>query len=135
VVPASRVLPGDGYEDYVKPFRTAEDMHVVGAILAHVLAVGHRNGFPRDLLEETAATLAALRALANERWSDPSVHVALAGVLRSARRILEASDPHWDNVDADVRDRWRRDRGLLSVAEVARGLRTEAAWRKLAAVS
>ncbi len=35
-------LPGDGYLRYVKPFRTIEDIHVVGATLGYVLGWAHR---------------------------------------------------------------------------------------------
>ena len=37
-VEASAVLPGDGYADYVKPFRTIEDAHVHCALLGYLVA-------------------------------------------------------------------------------------------------
>jgi len=36
-VDAAALLPGDGYERYVKPFRTLEDAHVTLAVLAYLL--------------------------------------------------------------------------------------------------
>ena len=33
----SSLLPGDGYDTYVKPFRTLEDIHVTAAVLAYLL--------------------------------------------------------------------------------------------------
>src|SRR4051812_18894114 len=40
--------PGDGYDRYLKPFRTVEDCHVHAAVLAYVLGVARRSGWPRD---------------------------------------------------------------------------------------
>ena len=36
-VSASALLPHDGYDAYVKPFRTIEDLHVTLAVLAYLL--------------------------------------------------------------------------------------------------
>lgn len=33
-------LPGDGYADYLKPFRTVEDLHVLAAVLGQLVRVG-----------------------------------------------------------------------------------------------
>jgi hypothetical protein len=74
----------------------------------------------------TAGSLAAMDARA------PSVHVALAGLLATAKRQVAELEPCWERCDASERARWTRDRALLTVAEKVRGLRAEAAWRALA---
>src|SRR5262245_25603109 len=38
-VSAGDLLPGDGYDDYLKPFRTIEDLHVHGALLGYLIGV------------------------------------------------------------------------------------------------
>ena len=38
------VLPGDGYDDALKPFRTIEDIHVTAAVLGWAIGVGRSNG-------------------------------------------------------------------------------------------
>lgn len=45
-VPAASVLEGDGYELYMKPFRTVEDIHVLGAALGYCLAAARDAGWP-----------------------------------------------------------------------------------------
>ncbi len=40
------LLPGDGYDAYVKPFRSIEDMHVTLAVLAYLLREARQRGWP-----------------------------------------------------------------------------------------
>jgi hypothetical protein len=51
-IAAGQLLPGDGYAEYVKPFRTLEDTHVTAAVLAYVVALAFRYDWPRSLREE-----------------------------------------------------------------------------------
>src|SRR5262245_15884264 len=62
--PVLAVLPGDGYDDYLKPFRTIEDAHVFGAVLAWVLGVARRSGWPHEACERIVAVLIVLREVA-----------------------------------------------------------------------
>jgi acyl-CoA dehydrogenase len=122
------LLPGDGWARWVKPFRTHEDLHVHAALVAHVLALGLRAGWPRELLEEGAALLAASRELARRDASAPSTHLALAGLLRLGRRWLDAGRPSWASLDPSTAAGLERDLQLLSLAERARAKRTSVAW-------
>ena len=112
------ILPGDGFSDYVRPFRTTEDIHTLAAALAYVTRT-----FARDVVEEAFALIAALRTLAANPGT-PEAHLALAGVFRGTRRLTEATPTG----DADVVQRWERDRPLLAISEVVRAKRTENAW-------
>src|SRR6185369_10915467 len=80
-VPASALLPGDGYERYVKPFRTVEDIHVMLAIGAYLLREARRRGWPAAFGERLVAQLALLGALSGADASAPATHLALAGGL------------------------------------------------------
>ena len=122
------VLPGDGWEGYVKAFRTVEDLHVTAALTAHVFQAAVRYGFPDDLRARLWATLALLRSLAGESPRDPAAHIALAGALSDVRRLLDDAKPAWARVPAEIRERWERDRAIMSVAEAVRAKRTEIAW-------
>lgn len=128
VVKDGEILPGDGWNDWVKPFRTVEDIHVYAAVLAHLFAQATRFGWPRELRERIAATLLSLRSLAAEPPSAVHVHVALAGCFTHARQIVTDMDPLWASAPADVRERWERDRALLNVASKAREARRLKAW-------
>ena len=128
----AEVMPGDGWEKWVKPFRTVEDIHVHAATLGYLLSLGARYGWERALRERLAATLVALRALAAADPSSAGVHVALAGALAGSKQVLDELEPAWASVPAAVRERWERDRPLLHVAEKARAAREERAWQRIA---
>lgn len=122
------VLPGDGYENYLKAFRTIEDVHVQAALVAWLHAVGTRARFPRELREKMLSTLIALRALAEAEPLRPETHLALGGAIREGHAILDACEPHWAMVDEATRLRWQRDRALFEIARKPRELRLASAW-------
>jgi acyl-CoA dehydrogenase len=129
-VAPEEILPGDGYDDALKPFRTLEDVHVHAAALGFLLGTALRFGWPREAAERLLAQIVpAPLLLAAPRA--PATHVALAGWLAGTRRLIDELGPCWDAVDADWRARWERDRPLFSIAEKVRALRTRAAWEKL----
>ncbi len=122
----AEALPGDGYEAYLKPFRTIEDLHVNAAVLSYLLNVGLRFGWSPAVLEELAAILASTIALGTMNPSSIGTHRALAGVLAQVARIIEALD--WAKVEPSERERFERDRPLLRVAAKARLARQQRAW-------
>jgi acyl-CoA dehydrogenase len=132
-VPVSdaEILPGDGWERWVKPFRTVEDIHVHAALLAFLGATGARAGWPRSLREQMVSGLIALQGLALADPSSPVTHVALGGAIGQARQLVDATAPYWSSVPEPVRQAWERDRSLLEVAGKARALRLDRAWERL----
>lgn len=129
----ARVLPGDGWSAYVRPFRTVEDLHVHASFLGYLVARGIEWGLPRPRLERAVSTLASLAALATEPPSSPGVHVALAGAIASTRDVVAAldADGAWSLAPEADRERFTRDRPLLEVAGRARVERLARAWTKL----
>jgi acyl-CoA dehydrogenase len=120
------VLPGDGYDDYLKPFRTIEDLHVHGALLGYLIGVARRRSMPRDLVETLATLAISTRALAAADAKAEATHVALAGLITLVTRAVTQVEEHWS--PDDERTRWDRDRPLLRVASAAREARRERAW-------
>jgi acyl-CoA dehydrogenase len=127
----SAILPGDGYTDYVKAFRTVEDLHVNSSVLGYLLSVGIRNGWPDALVERLVAAVAAARSLAPLDAKRPETHVALAGLLSDVASIVEAAAPSWSLTSDEERERWYRDRVLTQVASKARAQRRERAFEVL----
>ncbi len=123
------ILEGDGYQRYLKPFRTVEDVHVHAALVGWLTQVGRRSSWPEAHLERLASIALSLRAIAQSDPSAPEIHVALAGAIAAAAALVEALD--WPAVDEPTRRRWERDRALLRVAGTARDKRLVAAWRRL----
>lgn len=127
----SELLPGDGYERYLKPFRTIEDLHVHASVLAFLLATGARARWPHAVRERMLAGLLATRALCEADPSAPETHVALGGVIATTRALVDECDPLWASLDEASRARWVRDRPLFEVAAKARAKRLETAWARL----
>lgn len=125
-------LPGDGHADYVKPFRTVEDIYVNAAVLAYLVREARRLAWPREWSERCISNLYCLQTLAAEPPSAPATHVGLAGALACAAELLTLADGHWNRTPGDAAaGRWTRDRALFSVAAKARTARTERAWQSL----
>jgi len=130
---ADALLPGDGYEAYVKPFRTVEDAHVNAAVIAYLVREARRLAWPHAWIERAAAHLHVMRALASDDPSRPATHVALAGALANAGSLFEEANAYWANTPDDpAAPRWTRDRELFATAGKARALRTQRAWERLA---
>jgi acyl-CoA dehydrogenase len=116
-----RLLPGDGWADVVKPFRTVEDTFVCGALAAWLLARAEVAGADAAAL---SACLDGFAAAAAHDPRDPVGHLALAEAIDALRAAT--SDLHWPG-DPAAGAAWQRDRALLHVAERARAARTAAA--------
>jgi hypothetical protein len=121
------VLPGDGYDDYLKPFRTVEDAHVHAALLGYVSGVAWRRGW-RELVERGLALALAARAAALADPKTAATHVALAGVLDLTARVIADLETAWAAAPDDEWQRWVRDRPIFKVASAARAARRERAW-------
>lgn len=130
---AGAVWPGDGYADYVKPFRTVEDVHVHGALLGYLLSVARRHDVATEVSERIVASLIATRTLGLLDPGAAEVHAALAGVLAQDARLLGDLTEVWTRVGEAERARWQRDQALFgSVAGQVRELRRRRAWETLA---
>jgi hypothetical protein len=132
-VSADALLPGDGYAEYVKRFRTVEDIHIHGAILGYALGAARRFAFPQTVVERLASAIVATRGVASLDPDAPETHVALAGTLARDANLLDHSDAHWDKAEEVERTCWRRDRqGFGAVAAGLREARRQRAWERLA---
>lgn len=131
-VDESAVLPGDGYDQYVKRFRTAEDIHVQAAVLSYLMREAQRLSWPEGWIERLSALLAALGKIADMPPENAETHISLAGALAIGAGLIGESDTFWMKSAADPAAlRWARDRDLLKVASGAREQRTKRAWERL----
>ncbi len=131
-VAADALLPGDGYERCVKPFRTIEDAHVTLAVLAYLLREARHRGWPAAFAERLCATLVALAEVAESPADAPATHVVLAGALAQAQALYAEAGTLWAQAGGDpAAQRWQRDAALFGVAASARGQRAARAWQRL----
>jgi acyl-CoA dehydrogenase len=124
-----RILKGDGWADYVKPFRAMEDLHVAAAICGFLMRTAFQNRWPGDAVEMAAAQSLLLKSVAARRSVAREVHLLLAGALSFMTHLVESVAPLWEPCDPVIRARWARDRSLLDIAGAARQRRREAAWQ------
>jgi alkylation response protein AidB-like acyl-CoA dehydrogenase len=125
------LLPGDGYAEYVKPFRTVEDIHVHAALLGYLIGVAQRRSFARDIIERLLALATTARAVAIDDAKAPATHVVLAGLFSLVHREVAAVEAAWSAAPDEEWQRWQRDRALLQVAGKAREARRDKAWSLL----
>jgi hypothetical protein len=134
VAPGER-LEGDGYDCYLKPFRTIEDCHVFAALMSWLLQVARRARWPKDSIEQLIVALATAMAVADMDPGSAAGHIALAGLLERMHQLIEQCEPYWAQVDQVTRTRWLRDRGLMQIAGKPRARRREVAWERLESAS
>ena len=128
---AEALMPGDGYSDFVKPFRTVEDTFIALAVQAWLVREGRARGWPRSFLESLTASLAGLAAVAAQPAGAPATHVALAGALARTNDLYQQADALWAGEQDAAAERWRRDRPLFQVAGKPRAMRAQRAWESL----
>lgn len=128
VVENEDMLPGDGYEQWLKPFRTIEDTHVLAATVGYLQGAARTHGFGRDVSAELVSLSLSLIDIGARDPGMPLTHIVLAGLFSATRRLVASLGTAWEKAPEDERARWLRDLPLLSIAENARSKRTDNAW-------
>jgi alkylation response protein AidB-like acyl-CoA dehydrogenase len=131
-IPESAMLPGDGYDAFVKPFRTIEDTFVLAASTAYALACATRHELPRPLREDLAALLFSVAQLSLADPLSPAAHIVLGGLIRQAASVWSGFETAMRSLGAEEAERLGRDSALLGVAGRAREQRLKAAWERVA---
>ena len=124
-------LPGDGWNDYVKPFRTLEDTFVLSALCAWLIAVGRRSQWPQVLELKLLGLLAGCVQVAESDANAPVTHLLLAGLFAQYQGLSAEVDQAFAQSEAPLSKLWARDKNLLMLAQKARDKRLENAWASL----
>ncbi len=123
-----RRLAGDGWDDYVKPFRTLEDLHVLTALVSWLYGVGLEEGWPQRLQLQLAGILAGAAEVSRLSPVDAATHLLLASLSLQFNTLSEDIDVALANGSARWMQLWQRDRGVLQLARAAQAKRlTQAA--------
>lgn len=125
-------LAGDGWDDYVKPFRTLEDVHVLTAVVAWQFGVGRDCAWPETLMLRLQALLAGCAEVARQAPDAPATHLLLAGLFAEQQALAGELELAFAGGPAHWAELWLRDKGLLRIAEAARSKRLEKARRIVA---
>jgi hypothetical protein len=120
---ACELLAGDGWDVYVKPFRTLEDIYVLSAMTAWLYGVGQDSDWPQPLQLRLLALLAGCAQVSRQTPDSPAGHVLLGGLFAQFEALkdeidqaLAAGSPEWAAM-------WQRDRAVMDLGSVARGKR------------
>lgn len=125
-------LAGDGWDAYVKPFRSIEDVHVLTAVTAWLYGVGQDSVWPQALQLRLLGLLAGCAEVARQCPSTPASHVLLAGLFAQFAALRGEVDAAMAGGPAEWAALWQRDRNLLEIARTAREKRLEKALQGLA---
>lgn len=117
------LLAGDGWDAYVKPFRTLEDLYVLSAMGAWLYGVGQDCNWPQTLQLRLLALLAGCAEVSRQAPNNPSGHVLLGGLFAQfdglkaeLEQALADGPPPWATM-------WQRDRPVMDLAAGARAKR------------
>lgn len=120
-------LPGDGWDAYVKPFRSIEDTYVLTALCAWLSGIGRISRWPEPLQLRVLGLLAGCAEATRLPPAAPATHLVLAGLFAQYASLeteldtaFAAGAEHWAAL-------WKRDKGILQLAASARTKRLEKA--------
>lgn len=130
-----QICSGDGYVNYVKAFRSYEDLHVLAAITAYRLAEAIEGRWPRDLLEAHISLILAVRALSNMDLNTPVAHVGLAACRSQLDSLISSTNSLYEKSNFESYKHWKRDQVLLNIAKTAHQKRTKTAWEVMSKVN
>lgn len=124
-------LAGDGWDAYVKPFRSLEDLYVLSALGAWLYGVAQDHGWPRSLQLRLVGLLAACAEAARQCPDAAPSHVLLGGLFEQFNALGSDIDDAFTGGPAELMQLWQRDRGLLAMAGAARDKRLAKAMSML----
>jgi acyl-CoA dehydrogenase len=124
----SDLLPGDGYTDYIKPFRTIEDLHISACILGYLFQNACRYDWGTDIKEIILGRIVSVRNLALSNPTAPAVHIVTGDVLKQIKELFKLLEPFWEKVGGEAKQDWDRDKILMTIADKARTRRLQTAW-------
>lgn len=116
-------LAGDGWDAYVKPFRSLEDLYVLSALTAWLYGVGRVNAWPQALLLRLISLLAGCAEGSRQCAESPACHLLLGGLFAQFSQLSSELDQALTRTPGPWAELWQRDQGILQIASAARAKR------------
>lgn len=117
------LLAGDGWDAYVKPFRSLEDLYVLSAMTAWLYGIAQDSDWPQALQLRLLALLAGCAEVSRQAPNNSAGHVLLGGLFAQfdglkpeVDQALAAGNPEWAAM-------WQRDEAVMQMAAGARAKR------------
>ncbi|MNQ62709.1 hypothetical protein D3C85_770640 [compost metagenome] len=124
-------LAGDGWDAYVKPFRSIEDLHVLSALCAWLQGVGRDSAWPQTLQLRLLGLLAGAAEVSRQCATTPAMHLLLAALFTEFKALKPELDAAFAAGPAEWAALWQRDQGVLEIASGPRAKRLEKALAAL----
>ncbi|PSS47665.1 acyl-CoA dehydrogenase [Pseudomonas sp. BBP2017] len=121
-------LAGDGWDAYVKPFRTLEDLYVLSALCAWLYGVGQDNAWPQGLQLRLIGLLGGCAEGSRQCADSMACHLLLGGLFAQFAALKDEINQALSNSSGEWATLWQRDQGLLEIASAARAKRLAKAW-------
>jgi len=125
---ACELLAGDGWDAYVKPFRSLEDLYVLAAMVAWLYGVGQECGWPQGLRLRLIGLLAGCAEASRQCADSVGCHLLLGGLFAQFQELKGAIDKALLAGPAQWAQLWQRDQGVMALASAARDKRLAKAW-------
>ncbi|PWE42370.1 acyl-CoA dehydrogenase [Pseudomonas prosekii] len=117
------LLAGDGWDAYVKPFRTLEDIYVLSALSAWLYGVGEESDWPQHLRLRLLALLAGCAEVSRQAPSSAATHVLLGGLFAQFDALKSDINQTMASGPAEWAAMWQRDQAVMDLAAGARSKR------------
>lgn len=128
-------LAGDGWDAYVKPFRTLEDLYVLSALCAWLYGVGQDSQWPQALQLQLLALLAGCAETSRQNPSASSTHILLGGLFAQFDGLKVQIQQAFAEGPQEWAQLWSRDQSVLEIAGGVRAKRLAKALAGLAPLS
>ncbi|MFJ4155877.1 acyl-CoA dehydrogenase [Pseudomonas sp. NPDC089752] len=125
---ACELLAGDGWDAYVKPFRSLEDLYVLAAMVAWLYGVGQECGWPQQLRLRLLGVLAGCAEASRQCADSVGCHLLLGGLFAQFHDLKGPIDQALAAGPAQWAQLWQRDQGVMALAGAAREKRLAKAW-------
>jgi len=117
------LLAGDGWDAYVKPFRTLEDVYVLSAMTAWLYGVGQDSVWPQTLQLRLLALLAGCAEASRQAPDNLAGHVLLGGLFAQFEALAGEVDQALAAGPVAWAQMWQRDKAVMQLAAGARAKR------------
>ena len=125
---ACELLAGDGWDAYVKPFRSLEDLYVLTALTAWLYGVGQACAWPQGLRLQLLGLLAGCAEASRQCADSTGCHLLLGGLFAQFQALRGEVDAALAAGPVQWAELWQRDQGVMALAMAAREKRLNKAW-------
>jgi hypothetical protein len=128
---ACDLLAGDGWDAYLKPFRSLEDLYVLSALVAWLYRVGQQQHWPRSLQLRLLGLLGGCAEGTRQCPDAATSHLLLGGLFEQFEALQDDLGVALASGEPASAQMWQRDRGVLTLAASARQQRLDKALQTL----